>query len=166
MLIVYCIAYIVYSLDKFFWSYEFKSILSDCKVVKEMATELLSFNEGKIILKWHWQFKNIWDVQRQWLCAFATEPRTRLTTVLIKDTFGANGMVHVVHKHIWGGLAQQRVTTPLLLRWNSLHDPETMCKCDRNWRIKNICFQRDGAHNIATAETSEYISMKPYLANG
>jgi len=45
---------------------------------KKMAEERLSFEEGKIILKWYLKFENVVEV-RQWRRQYATEPPTRLT---------------------------------------------------------------------------------------
>jgi hypothetical protein len=41
---------------------------------KKMATEQLSFEQHKIILKWYWIFENVCEVQGQWLCELAAAP--------------------------------------------------------------------------------------------
>jgi len=54
-----------------------------------MAAERLTFEQRKLILKWHRKFDNVCEAKWQWMCVFSTETQTQVTIGRIRDKFEA-----------------------------------------------------------------------------
>lgn len=63
-----------------------------------MAEVCLTLEQWKLILKWYQKFKNVYEVQRQWGCKFATETLAELTISRICDKFENDGTVQDEYK--------------------------------------------------------------------
>lgn len=61
-------------------------------------SDKLSFKQRKAVMKYHWKYENVKEVQRQWEDEFGTQRPTRRTIARIGDTFEADGSGHDVHK--------------------------------------------------------------------
>ena len=73
-----------------------------------MSHARLSFEERKTILKWHFKFENVVQVQCEWRREFATEPPTRLTIARIVRKFETHCTVCNVNK---GNSGRRRTST-------------------------------------------------------
>lgn len=52
-----------------------------------MAAERLTFDQRKLILKWHRKFDDVCEARGQWMCVVSTETQTRITIGRIRDKF-------------------------------------------------------------------------------